>query len=206
MRRRPSRESESGGAAQELPSLNALERLDTLRQSVQLLFALQPRRAAVEPAMGTLRRQRHLSQRAAALLRPVSSDHVRRHAGSRCLNGCASCPCKPGPNDDYQPTYDTLEGYLITTSHPEKSTRDFLSPLLMERWLAGRKIDSERRRLAQSQFDFYSEELLHGQSVLERQRSRERLSAPATTSASSTRPWTASTRSCCRRPAARSRP
>ncbi len=68
-------------------------------------------------------------------------------------------PQKPGPNDEYTPTYNTLKGYLITTSHHEKSTRAFLSPLLMERWAAGRPVDGDRSSLARKQFDFYSDEL-----------------------------------------------
>jgi type VI secretion system protein ImpL len=68
-------------------------------------------------------------------------------------------PGKPGPNDQYKPTYDTLKAYLMTTSHHEKSVRDFLSPLLYERWAAGRPIDPDRAALARRQFDFYSDEL-----------------------------------------------
>ena len=70
-------------------------------------------------------------------------------------------PGKPGPNDDYKFTYDTLKAYLITTSHHEKSTRQFLSPLLLDRWATGRDIDPELRALAQRQFDFYSAELVY---------------------------------------------
>ena len=69
-------------------------------------------------------------------------------------------PAAPGPStDEYGPTYDTLKGYLIITSHNDKSTRPFLSPLLLNRWSAGRNVDAERMQLSQKQFDFYSEDL-----------------------------------------------
>src|SRR5262249_46246423 len=47
----------------------------------------------------------------------------------------------------------------ITTSHHDKSTKLFLSPVLMKWWLNNRTTDPDRVALAQKQFDFYSEEL-----------------------------------------------
>jgi type VI secretion system protein ImpL len=66
-------------------------------------------------------------------------------------------PPKPGP--DYNPTYEALKGYLITTSNPDKSTREFLTPVLMRWWSNGRTVDAPRSSLAQKQFDFYADEL-----------------------------------------------
>jgi type VI secretion system protein ImpL len=68
-------------------------------------------------------------------------------------------PVAPGPNDLYGPVYDTLKAYLLTTSNHDKSTRLFLSPVLLKAWTAGRDIDPDRMQLAQKQFDFYSEQL-----------------------------------------------
>ena len=68
-------------------------------------------------------------------------------------------PAKPSPTDEYGSLYDTLKAYLITTSHPDKSTKPFLSPVLMGHWLARREIDKDREELAQKQFDFYAEDL-----------------------------------------------
>ena len=75
------------------------------------------------------------------------------------LQHLSGLPPAPGPNDQYGPTYDILKAYLITTSHHEKSTRAFLSPVLMQQWAAGRDVGADRATLAQRQFDFYSEEL-----------------------------------------------
>src|SRR5206468_8317795 len=58
-----------------------------------------------------------------------------------------------------QPTYDALKAYLITTSHHDKSTAPFLSPVLTTWWSGNRAPDADRLALAQKQFDFYATEL-----------------------------------------------
>jgi type VI secretion system protein ImpL len=59
----------------------------------------------------------------------------------------------------YRPVYDALKAYLITTSHPDKSTKEFLPPALMEHWLKGRTLDPHHAELARRQFVFYAEQL-----------------------------------------------
>ncbi len=73
------------------------------------------------------------------------------------VQGLSGLPATPGP--EYTPTYDALKAYLITTSHHEHSTSQFLSPVLMKWWAADRTIDPERQQLTQKQFDFYSDVL-----------------------------------------------
>jgi len=73
-----------------------------------------------------------------------------------------SLPDAPRPTDDYGRTYGLLKAYLITTSNPDKSTSEFLTPVLRDHWLAGREIDSVRAELATRQFDTYANELRHG--------------------------------------------
>lgn len=61
---------------------------------------------------------------------------------------------------DYTATYNPLKGYLETTSNPEKSTIEFLSPVLMQYWENGKIPDTqEQKDLAGRQFDFYAGEL-----------------------------------------------
>lgn len=153
--------SEGGGAAEQLPSLESLERLETLRQSVGLLS-----RYRREGPPWRLRWGLYTGNAIYPSVRRLYFNRFHQllfgATQASLLEWLRRLPAKPGPSDEYRPTYDTLKAYLITTSHPDKSTRDFLSPLLLERWLAGRAIDAERRRLAESQFDFYSEELRWG--------------------------------------------
>jgi type VI secretion system protein ImpL len=70
-------------------------------------------------------------------------------------------PEKSSPSDDYGATYSLLKAYVITTSHPEKSTIDFLPPVLMARWVGARPIDAARSQLAQRQFETFARELAY---------------------------------------------
>jgi len=68
-------------------------------------------------------------------------------------------PPAASPNDEWQRPYESLRAYLITTSNPDKSTREFLSPVLMDRWLGKSTMDEQREQFAREQFDFYADEL-----------------------------------------------
>jgi len=59
----------------------------------------------------------------------------------------------------YRPVYDALKAYLITTSNPDKSTQEFLVPVLMEHYQSRNPVDAERLALVQRQFSFYASEL-----------------------------------------------
>jgi type VI secretion system protein ImpL len=72
----------------------------------------------------------------------------------------SALPLTPQPGADYSAAYNPLKAYLITTSNPDKSTVEFLTPVLMQYWLNGRVPDTnEQKQLAQQQFDFYASEL-----------------------------------------------
>ena len=73
-----------------------------------------------------------------------------------------SLPDAPRPTDDYGDTYSLLKAYLVTTSNPDKATAEFLTPVLVSRWTAGREIDTVRAALAARQFDTYANELRFG--------------------------------------------
>ena len=68
-------------------------------------------------------------------------------------------PSAASPNDEWQKPYESLKAYLITTSNPEKSTREFLSPVLLNRWLGNSAVEEQRQQLALAQFDYYADEL-----------------------------------------------
>ncbi len=65
------------------------------------------------------------------------------------------------PNDAYEKIYNQLKAYLITTEpvDHDKSTKEFLTPVLMSHWISDRDIDKDRKDLAALQFDFYATEL-----------------------------------------------
>jgi type VI secretion system protein ImpL len=72
-------------------------------------------------------------------------------------------PASGQADSDYSAGYNPLKAYLITTTNPDKSTQEFLTPVLMQYWQNGKLPDSEeQRQLAQLQFDFYANELRSG--------------------------------------------
>ncbi len=145
----------SGGS---LPSVDSLKRLETLRQSLDELTRYRQRTP--------------LGLRWGLYAGDDMYPHVRRIYYNRfhqllfgqtqagILAYLQRLPGAPGPVDPYDPPYNSLKAYLITTSHHDKSTKPFLAPFLMNQWSAGRNnIGDERMKLAQLQFDFYSEDL-----------------------------------------------
>ncbi|MBI3278978.1 MAG: hypothetical protein HYZ57_03950 [Acidobacteria bacterium] len=148
--------SEAAGAT--LASADALKRLETLRQTLEQLTIYERDGAPLSYRWGLYagsdmypQVRRVYYARFRQLLFGATQEGLRAHL--------EKVPAAPGPSDDYGYTYDTLKGYLITTSHHDKSTRQFLSPLLLARWSKDRGVDAERLALAQKQFDFYAEDL-----------------------------------------------
>jgi len=100
--------------------------------------------------------------------KPVYFDRFQRllfgETLNRIVDSLTAVPEKPAantPNDAYGKAYDELKAYLITTepTDHDKSTKEFLTPVLMTHWVNGRDIDQDRKDLAAAQFDFYSVEL-----------------------------------------------
>ena len=71
-------------------------------------------------------------------------------------------PDTPVAASQYDTAFSALKAYIITSDHPQYSTREFLTPVLMQHWHGPREIDPERARLATAQFDFFATELPHG--------------------------------------------
>lgn len=149
------------GAGQELPPVDTLRRLDVLRQSVEKLSAYHREGAPWSMRWG-LYSGDDLLPTARRLYFSRFNQVLFGATQAGLVNWMRKLPATPAPTDDYGYTYDSLKAYLITTSHPDKSTKLFLTPVLMNRWAGDRKVDDERSKLAQAQFDFYAEELKHG--------------------------------------------
>ncbi len=69
-------------------------------------------------------------------------------------------PAKPGPTDQYREPYEALKAHLITTSRHDQSSKEFLAPVLLRIWSAGKGLDPERTDLARKQFEYYSDALI----------------------------------------------
>lgn len=59
----------------------------------------------------------------------------------------------------YRYVYDALKAYLITTDRHEKSTPEFLTPVLVQHWQQDQQVDAQRQDLARQNFDFYAQHL-----------------------------------------------
>ncbi len=96
--------------------------------------------------------------------RQIYFDRFRRllltNTQTNMVAALSALPPTPQPGADYGAAYNPLKAYLITTSNADKSTPEFLTPVLMQYWLNGRVPDTNQQRdLAQRQFDFYAGEL-----------------------------------------------
>ena len=142
----------------QVPSLNDLQKLDRLRQQLVILSDYQN-----NGIPWSLRWGLYVGDQIYPDARSTYFQEFQKllfaDAQARLLAGLRSVPDKPGSNDTYDNTYSELKAYLITTTNNEKSTKEFLSPVLTSHWIAGRDIDADRAALARVQFDFYSKEL-----------------------------------------------
>ncbi len=143
---------------QQLPSLEMLNRLEALRQSVEKLEDYRDNGSPFSMRWGLF-----VGNRIYPDARRIYFHHFQNmlfgEAQTSLMQALSALPSAPGPSDEYGPPYDKLKAYLITTSNHDKSTVLFLSPVLMKMWSAGRDIDQDHQQLAQKQFDFYSNEL-----------------------------------------------
>lgn len=139
-------------------SRESLTRLENLRQSLQQLTTYQR-----EGSPWSLRWGLYTGDDLYPEVRKLyfKKFHQALFGGTQAglLARLKSLPAAPSAQNDYQTEYDTLKSYLITTSNHDKSTKLYLSPLLLARWAAGKDVGIERLALARKQFDFYSEEL-----------------------------------------------
>jgi type VI secretion system protein ImpL len=141
-----------------LASADVLRRLDALRVQVARLGAYE--RGWVPPR---LRWGLYTGSALYPDARRLYFDALDRHAlgGARAalLASLRALPDSLRDTSDYGPAYARLKAHLVMTAHPERSSGEFLGPVLLERWLAGRSADAERQQLAGRQFAFYGDEL-----------------------------------------------
>jgi type VI secretion system protein ImpL len=136
-----------------LAPADSLRKLDALRQSLESLIEYRRDGAPLSYRMG-LYTGDDLYPEAWRIYFERFSQLLFAPTQNGILQALLNLPATPGP--EYSPTYDALKAYLITTSHHEHSSAQFLSPVLMKWWAADRTVDPERQQLARRQFDFYA--------------------------------------------------
>ncbi len=137
-------------------SVDSLRKLDTLRESVETLSGYHRDGAPLMYRWG-LYAGDALYPEARRVYFARFKQLLFAQTQTNDLASLSGLPATPGP--DYQPTYDALKAYLITTSNHDKSDKTFLTPVMMKWWQAGRDAGADRQQLAQKQFDFYADEL-----------------------------------------------
>lgn len=154
---------EAGGM--NLPTQDALQKLETLRLSLAKLTDYEENGAPLglrwllytgEDLYPTVRR----------LYYSRFNQLLFLQTQGKMLATLRMLSVPPAPTDDYAASYDTLKAYLITTSEYKRSSK-WLSPVLVNRWSAGRQVEGILP-LATRQFDFYSEDLVRGNPFTEK--------------------------------------
>jgi type VI secretion system protein ImpL len=150
------RQAASKSTNPDLPSADALGRLDRLRQSVERLVTYRRQGAPWSYRFGL-----YTGDAAYAATRRLYFARFQQlllnETQRSMVESWRSLPGTPGPA--YNPTYDSLKAYLITTSNHDKSTRLFLTPVLLKWWTSTIGAEAARQTLARKQFDFYADEL-----------------------------------------------
>lgn len=141
-----------------LPTLETLSSLEQLRQSLATVVGFRENGRPLRLRWGL-----YIGDYMYSPLFRLYFDRFQRTLFSETqaslLNWLRRVPARPGPEDEYQPAYESLMAYLCTTEIPQCSRRSVLSPVFVERWLGDREIDDERLILVQSQFGFYADVL-----------------------------------------------
>ncbi|MGD0909892.1 MAG: ImcF-related family protein [Candidatus Acidiferrales bacterium] len=148
----------SNSPAAEPPSIESLQKLEVLRKSLAELTGYERNGAPLHLRWGLYAGHDFYPE-----ARRVYFLEFRRllfgQIQTSIVDVLRRLPNTPEPNDDYISNYDTLKAYLITTSDSDKSTPDFLSPVLQRYLTAGQNLDSNVLGLARTQFEFYASEL-----------------------------------------------
>jgi type VI secretion system protein ImpL len=150
----------SGRAASttEIASLSDLQAMDNLRSALVVLNTYQEYGVPWSYRWGL-----YEGDDLAARGKQVYFDHFRRlfldQIQTRWVTALNAVPSTPAQGADYSATYNPLRAYLITTSHNEKSTVDFLTPVMLQNWVNGRGVSPDIQQLGQKQIEFYADEL-----------------------------------------------
>ncbi len=141
-----------------MASLEDLQRLDAARRQLEILTKYKRSHAPLHLRWGLYRgndiygdfRNLYFTRFRQLLLDGVE---IQLSQYLRSLSPTAN------PTDEWQKPYESLKAYLITSSNPDKSTREFLSRVLTDWWKGSGVLEEPREELARAHFGFYADEL-----------------------------------------------
>ncbi|HTZ58688.1 MAG TPA: ImcF-related family protein [Acidobacteriaceae bacterium] len=141
------------------PSLSDLQAMDQLRLTILQLDGYQKNGPPLSYRFGL-----YQGDKLAARARKIYFDRFRpmllNTAQANILSYLGRLPNTPAPGADYTAAYDPLKAYLMTTSNPDRTVPQFLTPVLLQYWLKSAPADRAQSLLARQQIDFYAGELL----------------------------------------------
>lgn len=142
----------------EAPSLTSLVRLDSLRAVVDRMSEHERSGRPLRLRWGL-----YSGDDARIPLRQVYFDRfdelIWRTDREDLLRTLQTLPVDARATEDYRQVYGALKAYLVTTSYPNESSADFLTPSLLGSWRYGAELEPERRELVSRQLDFFAREL-----------------------------------------------
>jgi type VI secretion system protein ImpL len=144
--------------AGQMPSVDQLLKLDRLRQELETISSYK-RNGVPWRLRWWLYSGNDLYPAARQTYFDGFRDLLFAETQGKLLSSLRNVKERPDPSDTYESTYNPLKAYLITTSHPDRSTKDFLPPILYKTWANGKTVDEQTGDLARTQFEFYSSEL-----------------------------------------------
>src|SRR3954466_3693235 len=150
----------------DLPPVDAMQRLASLRAQIDTLSAYEHHGAPVSLRWG-LYSGSSIYQPARVAYFAAFNRLMFANTRASLVRSLISLPDTARSGDDFGASYNLLKAYIVTTTHPEKSTPE-LSPVLLKQWLGERAIDSTRMQIAQRQFDTYVRELQFSNPLPER--------------------------------------
>ncbi len=142
-------------------STDALQRLDALREAGARLRAYDQEHTPLHLRWGLYTGDAVLSSMRDLYFRAFSP-MLWQSTRAALLASLRALPAAPDETMQYSPIYEALKAHLVTTSHPEASTADFLGPVLMRYWHPDGPPDPARAALARRQFEFFGSELPFG--------------------------------------------
>lgn len=140
------------------PTVAALQALDSLRADVQQLRVWDTAGAPLGMRFGLYRGGVMLPD-ARRVYFSAFDKLLFASTQKAIVASLQALPNAPRPTDDYATSYSLLRAYLIVTADADKSTEDFLTPVLLSAWSGTQAPDSTAALLASRQFAFYANEL-----------------------------------------------
>jgi|CZLA01.1.fsa_nt_gi type VI secretion system protein ImpL len=143
----------------ESPNAEQLRQLDRLRATLVTLEANQKDGAPLSYRWGLYNGDRLYPE-----ARSVYFGYFRRllldSTQKSMVATLRQLPAKPGQADQYREPYEALKAHLITTRRHDQGSKEFLAPVLLRIWSAGKGLEPERTDLARKQFEYYSDALI----------------------------------------------